>query len=106
MNKNWQKNFIDWNSNLNLWCISIFMKWGHKMPIWNVNNTILIKDSFVKVKYYIILWNASPLIKNNIIDISQELLVFDTWFSSSFGIIMFRMTTVKLNNSDWIMEKE
>ncbi len=84
MNKKWQKNFIDWNSNLNLWCISRFMKWGHKMPIWNVNkNTILIKDSFVKLKYYIILWNASPLIKNNIIDISQELLVFDTWFSSS-----------------------
>ncbi|PIM95091.1 Valine--tRNA ligase [Candidatus Hodgkinia cicadicola] len=70
------------DQNLKLWCISRFIDWGHKLPVlWN-GTEVIINDSITKAKYYAILYYALTFVKTKT-KFTQEISVFDTWFSSA-----------------------
>ncbi len=70
----YKKLFFKWMENIQDWCISRQIYWGHKIPIWyDKNKKIYIGSSKKKIlsKYKI---NT---------EIKQDKNILDTWFSSS-----------------------
>ena len=74
--KNWENNFFAWMNDIQDWCISRQLWWGHRIPAWfDKDGNIYVgkNENEVRKKY-----KLSP--KQNI---TQEEDVLDTWFSSS-----------------------
>ncbi len=76
---NWTKTFFIWMRNIEPWCISRQIWWGHRIPAWyDQNNNIFVaenyKDAFSQAK---------KKNKNKNIILKQETDVLDTWFSSA-----------------------
>ncbi len=70
----YKKIFFKWMENIQDWCISRQIYWGHKIPIWyDKNNNVYVGKNKKKIlsKYNI---------KNKL---KQDTNVLDTWFSSS-----------------------
>ncbi len=76
---NWSKTFFQWMKNIEPWCISRQIWWGHRIPAWYDE----------KGKIFVALSEKEALIlakkKNNNkkIKLRQETDVLDTWFSSA-----------------------
>jgi valyl-tRNA synthetase len=66
------KKYNNWINNINDWCLSRSIIWGHKIPIWNCTNE---NCNFHNI-------NTNKCIKCNNKCI-QETDVLDTWFSSA-----------------------
>ena len=71
---NWEKTYFQWMDNIQDWCISRQLWWGHRIPIWydesNQPYAGLSEDDVRK--------------KHNLTgELRQEEDVLDTWFSSS-----------------------
>ena len=77
--ENWKKTFFQWMENIEPWCISRQIWWGHRIPAWydEKNNIYVAKDE----KEAILL--AKKKNKNKYIKLRQETDVLDTWFSSA-----------------------
>ena len=44
--KSWENTFFDWMENIQPWCISRQLMWGHQIPSWYASDgTILVADS-------------------------------------------------------------
>ncbi len=73
------------NANIKLWCISRFIAWGHKIPVWRFYEVSIVRDSMFKASYYYMILTAITLKLDRklTIEFYQESLVFDTWFSSA-----------------------
>lgn len=73
--KRWEKGYFKWLENIQDWCISRQIWWGHRLPVWFCQNK---KDS-----YFVSMENPQecPLCKNCQPKQSED--VFDTWFSSA-----------------------
>jgi valyl-tRNA synthetase len=72
--QNWEKTYFQWMDNIQDWCISRQLWWGHRIPIWfdeNENAYAGTSESHVRQKYRI---DGA---------LRQEEDVLDTWFSSS-----------------------
>ena len=85
--KRWEKVYRDWLNNINDWCISRQLWWGHQIPAWYV-----LKDNENSIEQntpYIIAHNEKEALRNakkafgNDIKIIRDKDVLDTWFSSS-----------------------
>ncbi|MBW5802628.1 valine--tRNA ligase [Coxiella endosymbiont of Ornithodoros amblus] len=74
--KNWKKTYLQWLSNIQDWCISRQLWWGHRLPVWHDEE----KNSYVGRSREEILkkYHLSPEVK-----LQQETDVLDTWFSAS-----------------------
>ncbi len=77
--KNWTKIFFNWMNEIEPWCISRQIWWGHRIPAWyGDDNQIFVAEnendafSLAKTKY-----------KNKKFTLTQETDVLDTWFSSA-----------------------
>ena len=71
---NWEKTYFQWMDNIQDWCISRQLWWGHRIPIWfDESNTPYagFSESDVRKKHGL---------KGSL---RQEDDVLDTWFSSS-----------------------
>ncbi len=76
---NWTKIFYQWMKNIEPWCISRQIWWGHRIPAWyDKNNNIYVAENEKKA---IIL--AKKKNKNKNFKLKQETDVLDTWFSSA-----------------------
>ena len=76
---NWTKIFYLWMKNIEPWCISRQIWWGHRIPAWyDQNNNIFVAEN---EKDALIL--AKKKNKNKNIKLIQETDVLDTWFSSA-----------------------
>jgi len=64
-----ENTFIQWMSNIEDWCISRQLWWGHRIPVWTHNDT---KEIYVGLE-------APKDIENW----TQDEDVLDTWFSSA-----------------------
>ena len=74
----WTNTFFQWMKNIEPWCISRQIWWGHRIPAWyDTNNNIFVAE------------NESEALKlakkknKKIVKLNQETDVLDTWFSSA-----------------------
>ncbi len=76
--KNWTKTFFQWMKNIEPWCISRQIWWGHRIPAWyDKNNNIFVAENQIEA-----LKLAKKKNKKNL-ELKQETDVLDTWFSSA-----------------------
>tara|TARA_B100001059_G_scaffold98638_1_gene98262 strand:- start:9751 stop:11967 length:2217 start_codon:yes stop_codon:yes gene_type:complete len=72
---NWVKTYFNWMNNIEDWCISRQIWWGHRIPAWyDSDNNIYVGHSEKEVRQYYELDDRK---------LSQDEDVLDTWFSSS-----------------------
>jgi valyl-tRNA synthetase len=74
--ENWDKTYYHWMENIQDWCISRQLWWGHRIPAWY--------DEAGNV--YVAATEAEVRQQNNLSDeikLSQDNDVLDTWFSSA-----------------------
>ncbi len=82
----WEKVYKDWLENINDWCISRQLWWGHQIPAWYVLDES--QDSIEQNTPYVVARNEEDaLIEANKkfglnIKLVREKDVLDTWFSS------------------------
>ncbi len=72
--EHWSKTYLHWMNNIQDWCISRQLWWGHRIPAWYCSkcDEIMVSESAPKV------------CKNcNSKDLYQDNDVLDTWFSSA-----------------------
>jgi valyl-tRNA synthetase len=73
--ENWSKTYFDWMYNIQDWCISRQLWWGHRIPAWyDEDGNVYVGHSEEDVRE-----------KNNLgeIVLTQDNDVLDTWFSSA-----------------------
>jgi valyl-tRNA synthetase len=74
--ENWAKIYLNWLENIEDWCISRQLWWGHRIPAWyDEKNNIYVGSNETEIR------NKYKL-KNNI-KLTQDSDVLDTWFSSA-----------------------
>ena len=74
--KNWENTYFAWMRNIQDWCISRQLWWGHRIPAWYDNDDNVysaIDEAGVRQKY-----NLGPDV-----ELRQDEDVLDTWFSSA-----------------------
>jgi valyl-tRNA synthetase len=72
--ENWDKTYYNWMENIQDWCISRQIWWGHRIPAWyDENSKIYVADSLEK---------AQQQAGEGVI-LKQDNDVLDTWFSSA-----------------------
>jgi len=74
--ENWDKTYFHWMENIQDWCISRQLWWGHRIPAWYDENG----------NVYVARDEAEVRAKNNLADdikLRQDNDVLDTWFSSA-----------------------
>ena len=77
--ENWKNTFFQWMRNIEPWCISRQIWWGHRIPAWyDENNNIYVAKNEKEAMQL-----AKKKNKNKTIKLKQETDVLDTWFSSA-----------------------
>lgn len=74
--ENWNKTYFQWMRNIQDWCISRQLWWGHRIPAWydEAGNVYVGADeATVRAKYKL----------NDAVVLTQDEDVLDTWFSSA-----------------------
>jgi len=75
--ENWSKTYFQWMNNIEPWCISRQLWWGHQIPAWYGPD----KKIFVAINEEEAKINAIKYYKKNV-DLIRDPDVLDTWFSS------------------------
>ena len=76
MPKNWEKVYFNWLENIEDWCISRQIWWGHRIPAWyDENGNIFVGDDEDSIR------KKHQLEKK--VKLTQDQDVLDTWFSSA-----------------------
>ena len=74
--KNWENTYFSWMDEIQDWCVSRQLWWGHRIPAWfDEDNNIFVAENEAEVRKK---YNLSNNIK-----LKQDEDVLDTWFSSS-----------------------
>ena len=74
--QNWEKTYFDWLENIQDWCISRQLWWGHRIPAWyDAQGKIYVapNEAQARKKYGL----------GKTLKLSQDNDVLDTWFSSA-----------------------
>ncbi len=74
--ENWSNTYFEWMRNIEDWCISRQIWWGHRIPAWyDENDNIYVgrDENEVRSKYQL----------NSTVTLTQDNDVLDTWFSSA-----------------------
>lgn len=73
----WQNTYFDWMRNIEPWCISRQITWGHQIPVWYAPNGTIICEKTEEEAYSVA--HNLGIDKNDLI---RDTDVLDTWFSS------------------------
>ncbi len=72
--KNWEKTYFEWMRNIQPWCISRQLWWGHQIPAWyGDDGKIYVEENEEAAQKA-----AGPTVK-----LTRDEDVLDTWFSSA-----------------------
>ncbi|MEL1249434.1 valine--tRNA ligase [Aurantiacibacter gilvus] len=72
--KTWEKTFFNWMENIQPWCVSRQLWWGHRIPAWYDENG----------KVYVAMTEEEAQAKaGNGVTLARDEDVLDTWFSSA-----------------------
>ena len=92
--KNWENTFFAWMSDIQDWCISRQLWWGHRIPAWfDEEGNIFVGENEERVRKK---YNLSSEKK-----ITQEEDVLDTWFSSA----LWTFSTLGWPSEDNLLKK-
>jgi len=90
----WEKIYFNWLENIEDWCISRQIMWGHRIPAWyDHKGNIYVGESeeSIRKKYNL----------SNHIVLNQDTDVLDTWFSSA----LWPFSTLDWKKDDAFFEK-
>ena len=75
--ENWSKTYFQWMNNIEPWCISRQLWWGHQIPAWyGPDKKIFVATNEIEAKK-----NAKKYYKKDV-ELIRDPDVLDTWFSS------------------------
>ena len=75
---NWDKVYFDWMENIQPWCVSRQLIWGHQIPAWyGPDGNIFVEETAKDAQV-----SANNFYGKDV-KLSQEKDVLDTWFSSA-----------------------
>jgi len=91
--QHWEKTYFNWMENIQDWCISRQIWWGHQVPAWYCEGNMASGSSLVTGKKHEsrVTSHCEPIVSETIPtqcpqcgskDLRQETDVLDTWFSS------------------------
>ncbi len=76
--KNWEKTYFEWLDNIQPWCVSRQLWWGHQIPAWYAEDgEVFVAESEAR---------AHELAKDHFgkaVALTRDEDVLDTWFSSA-----------------------
>ena len=76
--RNWEKTYFEWLRNIEPWCISRQLWWGHRIPAWyGPDGEIFVEASAAEAKVAAAARYGEP------VELRQDEDVLDTWFSSA-----------------------
>ncbi len=76
--KNWEKTYFEWMRNIQPWCISRQLWWGHRIPAWYAEDgEIFVAHSEEEAHA------AAEKHYGRRVDLKRDEDVLDTWFSSA-----------------------
>ncbi|MBW7836944.1 MAG: valine--tRNA ligase [Sphingomonadales bacterium] len=92
--KTWEKTFFEWMRNIQPWCVSRQLWWGHQIPAWYApNNTVFVAETEDEA------YAQARAKLGGDIKLSRDEDVLDTWFSSAlwpFGTLGWPEATAEL----------
>jgi valyl-tRNA synthetase len=72
--KSWEKTFFNWMENIQPWCVSRQLWWGHRIPAWyDADGKVYVADDEA----------AAQTLAGEGVALAQDNDVLDTWFSSA-----------------------
>ncbi|MBM3576834.1 MAG: valine--tRNA ligase [Alphaproteobacteria bacterium] len=76
--KNWEKTYFDWLENIQPWCVSRQLWWGHRIPAWydEDGNVYVEENEEAALK-------AARAKLGDGVTLTRDEDVLDTWFSSA-----------------------
>ena len=75
---NWEKTYFEWMENIQPWCISRQLLWGHQIPAWyGPDKKIFVASNHEEANA------AAALHYGKEVSLEQDQDVLDTWFSSA-----------------------
>jgi valyl-tRNA synthetase len=76
--KNWDKTYFEWMRNIQPWCISRQLWWGHQIPAWyGPDGTVFVEETQLAAEL------AAKKHYGKETAITRDEDVLDTWFSSA-----------------------
>ncbi len=76
--KNWDKTYFEWMENIQPWCISRQLWWGHQIPAWyGPDDTVFVERSEQEAL------EAAKVHYGKEVELQRDEDVLDTWFSSA-----------------------
>ncbi|MBW8813854.1 MAG: valine--tRNA ligase [Caulobacterales bacterium] len=75
--KNWEKTYFEWMRNIQPWCVSRQLWWGHRIPAWyGPDGKVFVEETEAQAKRQAEEHYGRPT------ELRQDEDVLDTWFSS------------------------
>ena len=74
----WEKTYFDWMENIQPWCISRQLWWGHRVPVWyGPDGTVFVEETEAEAV------QVATTHYGKAVELTQDEDVLDTWFSSA-----------------------
>jgi valyl-tRNA synthetase len=72
--KSWEKTYFNWMENIQPWCVSRQLWWGHRIPAWfDAEGNIFVAEDEV----------GAQVLAGEGVELTRDPDVLDTWFSSA-----------------------
>jgi valyl-tRNA synthetase len=76
--KNWEKTYFEWMRNIEPWCVSRQLWWGHRIPAWyDLEGNVFVEETEAAARA------AAKALHGRDVELRQDEDVLDTWFSSA-----------------------
>lgn len=76
--KNWEKTYYEWMNNIQPWCVSRQLWWGHRIPAWYAPDGTTFVEETEEAAYA-----AARAQFGDDVELTRDTDVLDTWFSSA-----------------------
>ncbi len=76
--KNWEKTYFEWLENIQPWCVSRQLWWGHRIPAWYDDDGNVYVEETEEAAYVV-----ARAERGADVTLTRDEDVLDTWFSSA-----------------------